>query len=178
MVNIEERGFVFNRLAQFQRITSANQIQEFVHYLVGKLSVMVREQAQGEDYVDPQGNPFFSPEEARAFDELLDQCWHVDVYCLKETVAFENRARVLLEWIKDDEFVAGNDADEAAQEWARTTIPLHLVQHYWRAGCFDAGDTDRLYRHRVLPEKCAEVIDVDGELMPIGYAACMRVPFI
>lgn len=168
---------MFNRLAQFRRIRSVNQIRQFVNYLVWELSVIVHEQAQGDDYVDAQGNPYFNREEAKVFDALMDQCWQVDACRLKEAVTLETRARALLELIKDDEFVAGHDAAEAAQEWARTTIPLHLVQSYWSAGCFDAGDTDRMYRDGVQAEECGEVIDVEGELMPIGYAACMRLPF-
>jgi hypothetical protein len=168
---------VFNRLAQFRRIRTINQIRQFVNYLIWELDVIVHEQAQGDDYVDAQGKRYFNREEARVYDAFMDQCWQVDACGLKEAVTLETRAKMLLELIKDDEFMAGHDAAEAAQEWARTNIPLHLVQSYWSAGCFDAGDTDRMYRDGVRPEDCAEVLDVDGELMPIGYAACMRLPF-
>jgi hypothetical protein len=156
----------------------ANQIRQFINHLVWELDVIVHPQAQGADYVNAQGQPYFNPEEALLYDELLEQCWQIDVCCLKEAIVFESRARTLLEYLKDNEFVAGHDAAEAAQEWARTSIPLERIESYWNAGCFDPGDTDRLYREGIKPEHCAETIDIgEGEMVPVGYAACMRLPF-
>ena len=43
------------------------------------------------------------------------------------------------------------------------------MEGYWRAGCFDPGETDRMYRDGIKPEQCVDVIDVGGELMTVGY---------
>jgi hypothetical protein len=169
---------VFNKLAQFRRIGTVNQLRQFINYLIWELDVIVHAEAGGADYVDARGERYFNPEEALLYDELMEQCWRIDICSLKEAITFECRARTLLEYIKDDEFVAGHDAAEAAQEWARTAIPLDLIHAYWTAGCFDPFDTERLYRDGIKPEHCAETVDIGaGEMVPIGYAACMRLAF-
>jgi hypothetical protein len=169
---------VFNKLAQFRRIETVNQVRQFINYLIWELDVIVHPEAAGADYVDAYGRPYFTPEEALLYDDLIEQCWRVDICALRGAATFETRARTLLEYIKDDEFVAGHDAAEAAQEWARTSIPLECIEAYWGAGCFDPCDTERLYRDGIRPEDCAEAIDIGGgEMVPAGYAACMRLPF-
>ncbi len=63
---------------------------------------------------------------------------------------------MLLELIKDDEFMAGHDAAEAAQEWARTNFPLHLVQSYWSAGvstqAIPIACTEMVFGQRTVPK--------------------------
>jgi hypothetical protein len=108
---------------------------------------------------------------------LMERCWQVDACALKEAVRVETRAKAVLALLNDDEFVAGHDAAEAAQEWARTSLPLSVMVRYWGAGCFEAADTDRLYRDGIQPEHCCQRIDLEGESVPIGYAACLRLPF-
>jgi len=168
---------VFNKLAQFRRIATPSQIRQFINYLVWELDVIVHAEAEGADYVDAQGQRYFNAEETLLYDTLMEQCWHVDVCSLREAIVFEHRGKTLLQYIKDDEFLAGHDAAEAAQEWARTSIPLQLIERYWNAGCFDPADTDRLYRDGIKPEQCREMVDIGGEMVPVGYAACMRLPF-
>ena len=121
---------MFNRLAQFRRIKTPNQIRHFVNYLIWELNILVHADAEGQDYVDAQGKRYLNAAEARTYDALMEQCWHVDVFCLKEAVTLETRAKTLLQNIQDDEFLAGHDAAETAQEWARTSIPLHLMEGY------------------------------------------------
>ncbi len=75
---------MFNRLAQFRRIRTINQIRQFVNYLIWELDVIVHEQAQGDDYVDAEGKPYFKREEGRVYDAFMDQCWQVDACGLKE----------------------------------------------------------------------------------------------
>lgn len=111
----------------FVAIRTANHIRPFVNHLVWELDLAVHEQTQGADYVDARGHVRLSAREAAAYDALMERCWQVDACALKEAVRVETRVRAVLALLRDNEFVAGHDAAGAAQEWARTSLPLPVM---------------------------------------------------